>query len=239
MRKTEAKEVKWAFRTPKLNQDTNRLPGYCGSPDVRKRVPFLDHDLKVWAISNAPNVLNISQANLCTMSAHAWACPTGLTPSSGHEDTPCWGPWHSMEHRPLALTRAFLPSHILAQILSQPCRRPGTIKKMFTHLPVMPNVWTLIIHLNSKKINRHHLSQPEKTSDSFTVFRRAPAQPPGSPVPASGPPTARAQLSAWSLCRWSWANERCLPFIQAFELLGKLLLVCANSDPTASVPEAG
>lgn len=161
-----------------------------------------------------PNALNISQANLCTMSAHTWAYPTGFTPSSGHEDTPQWGPWHSLGHRPHALTRAFLQSHILPQILSQPCRRPGTIKKMFTHLPVMPKVWTQITHLNSKKINSHHLSQPEKLVTHSQSFHRAPAQPPGSPVPASGPSTARMQLSAWSLsAAEAWSGELCLPFV--------------------------
>lgn len=81
---------------------------------------------------------------------------------------PLWGPEHTLGH---SLTSTFLPSHTLPHILSQRCRRPGTIKKMFTHLlPVMPNVWTLITHLNSKKINRSHLSQPEKSSDSFTAF---------------------------------------------------------------------
>lgn len=187
-----------------------------------------------------PNALNISQATLCTMSAHTWAYPTGLTPSSGHKDTPLWGPWHSLGHRPHALTRAFLQSHILPQILSQPCRRSGTIKKMFTHLPVMPNVWTLIAHLNSKKINRHHLSQPEKSSESFTVFSQGSCPATRfscTSLRASHSPHAAQRLI--TLCRWSWSNERCLPFVQAFELLGKLLLVCADSDPTASVPEAG
>lgn len=150
------------------------------------------------------------------MSAHTWACPTGFTPSSEHEDTPLWGPWHSLGHRPHALTRAFLQSHILPQILSQPCQRPGTIKKMFTHLPVMPNVWTLITLLHLKKINRHHLSQPEK-SVTHSVFSQG-----------FCPATRFSCTSLWAshsphaaqrfitLCRWSWSDEGCLPFVQLF-----------------------
>lgn len=81
-----------------------------------------------------------------------------------------------------SLTYTFLQSHILTRILSRCCRRPGTIKKIFTHLlPVRPHVWTLIADLNSKKINRSHLSQPEKCSDSFTPFHRAPTRLPWFP----------------------------------------------------------
>lgn len=156
-------------------------------------------NLKCEQLAVPPNALRISQASLCTMSVHAWAHPTGLTPSSAHEDTLLWGPCHSLGHRPRALARPFLQSHILPQILSRPCRRPGPIKKMFTHLPVAPSVWTLITHLNSKKINRHHLSQPEKSSESFAVFSQGSCPATRSPVPASGPPTAHTQLRAWSL----------------------------------------
>lgn len=190
MRKLRPEEVKWASITQTFDQPLFWL---LWKPEVRKQVLFPDHEITVGQISSdfwCPKMVNSN------------------TDRPVHNDTKhsCLSPWVSSQlrtrwhvplrsqgtwgHMPHALTRAFLQSHILPQILSQCCRPSGSIKKMCTHLPVMPNMWTLITHLNSKKINRSHLSQPEKSSDSFTPFSQGfcgrwllLSQPPGSCSP--------------------------------------------------------
>lgn len=88
----------------------------------------------------------------------------------------CWDPceapnrhWDASQHTEQRLRGE---SHLTPNLITT-LQKAGTIKKMFTHFPVMPNVWTPITHLNSKKISRSHLSQPEKSSDSFAAFSQS------------------------------------------------------------------
>lgn len=65
------------------------------------------------------------------------------------------------------LAKSHLTLHLIITLL-----RSRLLRRHPPLLPVMPNVQVLMMWLDSKKIYRSHLSQPEKSGDSFTPFRR-------------------------------------------------------------------